>query len=78
MTLIFWGLLVLALVFSGAFIYQVTRSTREFRRLQGKDEPFSPSTQNEVSFFLLRWALTLGTLTAAWGIGETIITALAG
>lgn len=78
MTLIFWGLLLLTVVFTGGFIYQVTQSSREFKRLQGRDEPFSPTHQNEISFFLLRWAMTLGTLTSLWGIGETIIRALAG
>ena len=76
MTPIFWGLLLLSVVFTGAFIYQLTRSTREFKRFQMMDKPFSPTESNEVSFFLLRWAIILSTLTTLWGIAEGIIRAL--
>ena len=73
MSLVFWGLLLLAVVFSGAFIYRLSANVRRFNR--DREQEFSAeydvSTHDaEFDLFLFRWASVFMTLATAWGLGE--------
>ena len=75
MSFIFWGLLILAIAFTGSFIYAITASVRAYRRGEFTDnQPIRFRGGDQYDFdldlFAARWTCIFWILTLVWGLIE--------
>lgn len=82
MSLVFWALLILAVAFTGGFIYSITASVRAYHRgehLDNRSIRFKGGNLRDfdldydLDFFCGKWMFVFWVLTIVWGILEGAI-----